>query len=604
MKDSMLKPVRVDAGLGDPPVEYKNNDPESANFIIKHGLHFNASKPHEFVEKIKNIVETQQRNEERAVFGRGSHRVRKEFEHLTVDDTKISHLNHEQLRKKVLEFKKASMNDMRDILSPVELETQESGSPVQQLGLNITARESGINTIPMTILESIFERASNLIAKPGSVIPKPGADDGSFIVAGTCNKIHCVTPGKGGSLSCDRSCVNVSTKICEHVLAVAQKKEMLDEFISWFRKRRKRGSMMDMVEQGGPKTAGRKPSGRKRTNAKAKPVERYVDLLTNEESDSRAVTSQQPASSIQHHSVHPPQPMSAFPTDSQIPSTQQRSTHPSQAMSAFPSGPQMPSTQQHSVHPSQPMSAFPSGPQMPSTHQQSFYPSQAMPAFPTIPQIPSVQQPSIHSPFAMSAMWTLPSASQTPSSCSDPSTHTAAMRCSASEAHVSQYLSMASFNPSSNFRGHYVPHHSLTTNAYQSSRFPHPLLPNSQESQNSAFQTTPTSSTTNQVAGVPLSFYLKWVEGTKVSKCYGCGGIIKNPPENRPDDLIILTGLTGQLQRSSSAQNVHFHLRRECLVMRYPAFHVGLLSITPAFRAALYPEHHARLLENFGWSQN
>lgn len=57
MKDSMLKPVRVDAGLGDPPLEYKNNDPESANFIIKHGLHFTASKPHEFVEKIKNIID-------------------------------------------------------------------------------------------------------------------------------------------------------------------------------------------------------------------------------------------------------------------------------------------------------------------------------------------------------------------------------------------------------------------------------------------------------------------------------------------------------------------------------------------------------------------
>ena len=261
-------------------------------------------------------------------------------------------------------------------------------------------------------------------------------------------------------------------------------------------------------------------------------------------------------------------------------------------MSAFPTNSQIPSTQQRSIHPSQPMSAFPSGPQMPSTHQQSFYPSQAMPAFPTIPQIPSVQQPSIHSPSAMSAMWTLPSASQTPSSCSDPLTHTAAMRCSASQVHVSQYSSMASFpNPPSNFRGHYVPHNSLTTNAYQSSRFPHPLLPNSQESQNSAFQTMPTSSTTSQVAGVPSSFYLKWVEGTKVSKCYGCGGIIKKRPENRPDDLIIFCHdiqeyrdrLTRQLQQSSSAQNVHFHLRRECLVMRYPAFHVGLLSITPAF---------------------
>ena len=118
-------------------MEYKNNNPESANFIIKHGLHFNASKPHEFVEKIKNIVETQQRNEERAVFGRGPYRVRKEFEHLTVDDMKRSHLNHEQLRKKVLEFKKASMNDMRDILSPVELETKKVGLQFNSLVLTL-----------------------------------------------------------------------------------------------------------------------------------------------------------------------------------------------------------------------------------------------------------------------------------------------------------------------------------------------------------------------------------------------------------------------------------------------------------------------------------
>ena len=69
MKESMLKPVRKEAGLGDPPSQYTNNDPESANFLIKHGLHFTASKPHEFVEKMKNIIETQQRNEDRASLG-------------------------------------------------------------------------------------------------------------------------------------------------------------------------------------------------------------------------------------------------------------------------------------------------------------------------------------------------------------------------------------------------------------------------------------------------------------------------------------------------------------------------------------------------------
>ena len=44
MKASMIKPFRTEAGLGNPPVEYTNNDPESANFLIKHGLHFNAQK--------------------------------------------------------------------------------------------------------------------------------------------------------------------------------------------------------------------------------------------------------------------------------------------------------------------------------------------------------------------------------------------------------------------------------------------------------------------------------------------------------------------------------------------------------------------------------
>jgi len=68
--------VRIDAGLGNPPSEYTNNDPEAANFMIKHGLHFDAKNPHEFIQEIKNIIETQQRNEDRAVFGKGPFQIR------------------------------------------------------------------------------------------------------------------------------------------------------------------------------------------------------------------------------------------------------------------------------------------------------------------------------------------------------------------------------------------------------------------------------------------------------------------------------------------------------------------------------------------------
>lgn len=51
IKESMLKGVRIEAGLGDPPCEYVNNDPEAANFMLKHGLNFDPKKPHHFIEE-------------------------------------------------------------------------------------------------------------------------------------------------------------------------------------------------------------------------------------------------------------------------------------------------------------------------------------------------------------------------------------------------------------------------------------------------------------------------------------------------------------------------------------------------------------------------
>lgn len=228
MKDSMLKSVRIDAGLGNPPSEYTNNDPEAANFMIKHGLQFDSKKPHEFIQEIKKIIETQQRNEDRAVFGKGPFQIREGFKHLVVDDIMWAQLTHEQRMRKLSTFLKAEIDDRKDpIQDPIETAPIDT-SP----SLTIDAKSSGITTIPAAILEAMFQKAANLSATPGKIIPKPGATDGSFIVAGVCNKIHVVTPGKGGSLVCDRGCINHSTKMCEHTLAVAQVTDKLEGSLS------------------------------------------------------------------------------------------------------------------------------------------------------------------------------------------------------------------------------------------------------------------------------------------------------------------------------------------------------------------------------------
>ena len=85
----------------------------------------------------------------------------------------------------------------------------------------------------------MFEKAKYLLQKKGLVVPKPGATDGPYIVAGNivagnANNVYTVTPRKGNSLKCDRACVNIKSKICEHVLAAAEHISVLSEFLKCF----------------------------------------------------------------------------------------------------------------------------------------------------------------------------------------------------------------------------------------------------------------------------------------------------------------------------------------------------------------------------------
>ena len=139
--------------------------------------------------------------------------------------------------------------------------------------------ESGITKVLIVILAMMFEKANELLQNEDLIIKKPGADDGSYIVAGHTNQIYCVTPGKGGSFKCDQNCVNATTKICEDTIAVAEKYGKLADFITWYKRSKSGASITKMALGGAPKTAGRKPSTRKRSNHKRPSTISVVDLL-------------------------------------------------------------------------------------------------------------------------------------------------------------------------------------------------------------------------------------------------------------------------------------------------------------------------------------
>lgn len=582
----VLNHVRVEAGLGNPPTEYINNDPESANFMIKHGLHFCEQKPHEFIAKIKDIVETQQRNEDRAVFGKGPYRLRKEFVHLGVDDRQRSQLTHQQMKKKLVSYHDAGMNDKKDITTEVHPNETEDGTSVSQF--QIVAQSAGILNVPQPILDAMITKATNLLSTPGNVIPTPGAADGSYIVAGTTNKIHSVKPGKGGSWTCDRACVNKPTKICEHVLAVAQVSGRLNEFLAWFRRTRKRPNMMGMVEQGGPKSAGKKPSTRKRSNVKARPISEHIDLLDHQAHECNEVMDHQPTPSTFHESY----PSMAFPSSAipkSVQSQNNRETSTSLSMihepchfpqAPFPRRDTLPSAASYRLDPASSLSAS----QASNWHSMAFPPRTMSPSTGSIgigQQPTSFMHPQQYGPIAGKQLQTPPSSPQY--GYTQPS-----LSATPTEPHQSRIFSPQTMPYVSHFHGISQPSASVPVE-YESFSTPLP----------SGACTTSSN-----------KFHLKCVAGTTISKCYGCGGEIANPPHVLPDDLVIVyrdireyrDRVTGQLQRSASPQNVHFHLRLCCIFKKYPQFHSKLLVVSADFLRLLRPEHLERLLSEFGWT--
>ena len=144
-------------------------------------------------------------------FRKGPYRLRKGFERYSVDNFQWGQLTAQQRLRKVDVFKKATMNDKEEFVE--EYASQCSSKQ----GLSLSAKAYKIDKVPLSILEVMFEKAASLTQTDGLVISKPGSSDGSYVVARTCNRIFCVMGLQ------DRACINSTTNICEHVIAVAEK---------------------------------------------------------------------------------------------------------------------------------------------------------------------------------------------------------------------------------------------------------------------------------------------------------------------------------------------------------------------------------------------
>ena len=113
LTDVMIRLIRTEAGLVNPPTGFSTNEVNAANFIVKYGLHFDPQKPHVIIESVKEVIKTLYRNEDSVNFGKGPYRLRKGFEQLLVNDLKWSSMTAVQQLNKVKEFQKADMTSQK-----------------------------------------------------------------------------------------------------------------------------------------------------------------------------------------------------------------------------------------------------------------------------------------------------------------------------------------------------------------------------------------------------------------------------------------------------------------------------------------------------------
>ena len=267
MKSTMLKTVRTEAGLGSPPRIFTTNASETTNSIIKSHVSHKSCRLMEFVTHLKDIVDEQEREVERAVLRRGKFQFKDEYLHLEVDENHWFAMSQEQ---RLAHLKKVSVAQVNEL-------TQ---SHSKSLSMNISDVEALVN-IPFPCLEGIWKKAADLITTPGNITPAPGnSPEVKMVTSYSGQRPHLVMPCKSGMYKCDSDCLNYkSMGLCSHVVAVAELQNCLPRLISAYGKSKKRPDFTKLSTHGMPSGRGKKGGRAPRHRTQKEPVTERVDGL-------------------------------------------------------------------------------------------------------------------------------------------------------------------------------------------------------------------------------------------------------------------------------------------------------------------------------------
>ena len=311
VKATMLKKLRVAAGLGNPPQPYYTNDVECHNNVIKQQTNYRAQELPQFIESMKKMIENQKKEIERAIVGMGEYRLSSDFCELQVDTRKFfqkSEAQREKLIKRFFTAKYTTDNDIENLIAESSNSTHDCSRDRSELDSTVV-HDSGesdsckeedwnenpllqLSSLPRYVAEKIWTDSLQLASSTNSVCVSPGCNDGSaWLVQSSTNQTRqrpiFVECKKNGHIVCEQSCMLFhSCNICAHTVAVAKHKYCLDSLLESILKKQKGVNVTKMSNTGMPKSCGRKPGAKRKASLKSS-TKRIRSILEEAGDESR-----------------------------------------------------------------------------------------------------------------------------------------------------------------------------------------------------------------------------------------------------------------------------------------------------------------------------
>ena len=234
MKKTMIYPIRVAAGLGDPPSEFCTNDSESINSSLKQFLGFKKSDWPIFNTKMRKFVDEQLEETCKPLLGCGQYKLCDEYRHLAVAPsrwfTALTDKQKEDMKRKFQRCPVATNSTMAEFL-------EDGSNNAIELSVNIELAVE-VTGLPTLVVQQIWAKAVELLSSKGHVAQAPGSCSMSRMVASSSQKRpHFICRSSDGRFECDKDCQGFAQRyICAHSVAAAEDNGMLKNFIENYAK--------------------------------------------------------------------------------------------------------------------------------------------------------------------------------------------------------------------------------------------------------------------------------------------------------------------------------------------------------------------------------